>query len=363
MSNKDSQTKAFSTVDKKQKGFKSRKSRQKFVIAIFFVIILILSLLAFLIIGEVMERLQAQNPGTTTQPPENVIYVHKDYGNTKMGNLLLIDNVNTFDYKKNNMNIILNSSKPEDTLLPENLVNVWRFKHVGTANDKETKITIPGTSDKIATYGLGGYATSIVLDVDTLNAFNKMMLDYCATLDPKSYAEESASGLLISWGWSDPETLLEDLESSLAFHDNSLGNTINLKDNYGGNISESIFKSKYEWLYNNAHKYGFIIRYPNGCEHFSEQISETSIRIRYVGTVHATTIKEKGVCLDEYLADLRTNHKNYDKALEVSVEGKTYSVYYYESSAKLTSIPIPKNNKGYEISGDNMNGFIVTVEQ
>ena len=363
MSNKDSQTKAFSTVDKKQKGFKSRKSRQKFVIAIFFVIILILSLLAFLIIGEVMERLQAQNPGTTTKPPENVIYVQQDWGNVKMGNMLLIDKVYPFDYVRNNMTVILDSTRPEETILPQNLVNVWNFKNVGNTNDLETKITIPGTNDKIATYGLGGYATSVVLNIDTLHAFNQMMLDYCATLDPESYAEESASGLLVSWGWSDLETLDEDLNSSLAFHDNSLGNTINLKDQNGVNISETTFKSNYEWIYNNAHKYGFIIRYPNSCDHFVDQISETSIRIRYVGTVHATAIKERGICLDEYLADLSINHKNYDKALELSVDGKTYIIYYYVYSAPHTSVPIPKNNKGYEISGDNMNGFIVTVEQ
>lgn len=363
MSNKDSQTKAFSTVNKKQKGFKSDKSRQKFVILIFVVIIAILSLLAYLIVGEVMDRLQIGQTTTTTQPPSNVIYIQQDYGNTKMGNLLLIDKDYVFDYVRNDMTAVLDSTRPEETILPENLVNVWNFKNVGNTNDSETKITIPGTNDKIATYGLGGYATSVVLNIDTLHAFNQMMLDYCATLDPESYAEESASGLLISWGWSDSETLDEDLNSSLAFHDNSLGNTINLKDKNGVNISESTFKSKYEWIYNNAHKYGFIIRYPNSCEHFAEQIIETSIRIRYVGVVHATAMKEKGLCFDEYLADLSINHKNYDKALEVTVGDKTYMIYYYAYSAPMTSVPIPKDNKGYEISGDNMNGFIVTVEK
>ena len=363
MSNKDSQTKAFSTVNKKQKGFKSDKSRQKFVILIFVVIIAILSLLAYLIVGEVMDRLQIGQTTTTTQPPSNVIYIQQDAGNVKMGDLLLIDKVNLFDYVRNNMTAVLDSARPEETILPENLVNVWKFKHVGNTNDSETKITIPGTNDKIATYGLGAYATSVVLDIDTLHAFNQMMLDYCATIDPQNYTENSASGINISWGWSDMDEIISDLENSLAFHDNALGNTLNLRDDKIGDLTESVFKTKYEWIYNNAHKYGFILRYPSTCEHYDDQITATTIRLRYVGVVHATAIKERGVCLDEYLADLSINHKNYDKALEVSVDGKTYSIYYYAFSAPHTSVPIPKNNKGYEISGDNMNGFIVTVEK
>ena len=42
--------------------------------------------------------------------------------------------------------------------------------------------------------------------------------------------------------------------------------------------------------------------------------------------------------------------------------GKEYSVYYVKYSGNPTSVPVPKNSN-YTISGDNMNGFIVTVEK
>lgn len=350
MSNKDSQTKAFSTVDKKQKGFKSRKSRQKFVIAIFFVIILILSLLAFLIIGEVMERLQAQNPGTTTQPPENVVYVQQDAGNVKMGNMLFIDGENPFDFSNEVGKII----------------NLWTFKN-DAANNSKTKISVGGKL--VPTYELFGRTTAnrIALEETTLDAFNDLILAYCETLDLSDYEEGPASKLSIGWGhYEDMDEYESDLENEglgLDYYDHALGTSLTLYYN-GVPLNESTLKSSFEWIYEHAHEYGFIIRYPDGCEHFGDEYNRAKrLHIRYVGKVHAAAIKEKGVCLDEYLADLRTNHKNYDKALEVRVEGKTYSVYYYAYSANPTSVPIPKDNKGYEISGDNMNGFIVTAEK
>ena len=55
-----------------------------------------------------------------------------------------------------------------------------------------------------------------------------------------------------------------------------------------------------EWLAKNAHRFGFIIRYPKGKE------SITGFRyepwhIRYVGTDAATAIYNSGLCLEEYL--------------------------------------------------------------
>ena len=79
---------------------------------------------------------------------------------------------------------------------------------------------------------------------------------------------------------------------------NYLFNSVDIQT-YGSSATTFEEYDEFKWLQNNAHKYGFIIRYPNSCDHFADQINETSIRIRYVGTVHATVIKEKGICLDD----------------------------------------------------------------
>ena len=62
---------------------------------------------------------------------------------------------------------------------------------------------------------------------------------------------------------------------------------------------ETIYKKVGEWLENNCHHYGFIIRYPKGKEHITGYIHEPW-HIRYVGKDYAIKIKESGLCLEEY---------------------------------------------------------------
>lgn len=65
----------------------------------------------------------------------------------------------------------------------------------------------------------------------------------------------------------------------------------------------STFKEseEYEWLKNNCHKYGFILRYPEGKEHITGYNTE-SWHFRYVGEKIATQIYNEGITFDEYYA-------------------------------------------------------------
>ncbi len=56
----------------------------------------------------------------------------------------------------------------------------------------------------------------------------------------------------------------------------------------------------YEWLSENAHKYGFILRFPENKTGVTGYSYE-SWHYRYVGVEHATEIHEKGITLEEYL--------------------------------------------------------------
>jgi hypothetical protein len=56
----------------------------------------------------------------------------------------------------------------------------------------------------------------------------------------------------------------------------------------------------YKWLKENAHKYGFILRFPEdktGVTGYSYE----SWHYRYVGVEHAKEIHKKGITLEEYL--------------------------------------------------------------
>lgn len=123
--------------------------------------------------------------------------------------------------------------------------------------------------------------------------------------------------------------------------------------------------SEYEWLEAHCAEYGFIIRYPASKSSLTGIVDEP-YHLRYVGIAQATYMTEHDLCLEEYLELLRGTH-NYDSnPLEFKVGEQEYLVYYVAANtaegSTFTSIPVPPATEGtYSISGDNMNGFIVTV--
>lgn len=58
---------------------------------------------------------------------------------------------------------------------------------------------------------------------------------------------------------------------------------------------------EFEWLSNNAHKYGFILRYPKNKEYLTGYDYE-SWHYRYLGVDLATKVYESGLTYDEYYA-------------------------------------------------------------
>ncbi|MFF2877632.1 VanY-A/VanY-F/VanY-M family D-Ala-D-Ala carboxypeptidase [Gottfriedia sp. NPDC057991] len=108
-----------------------------------------------------------------------------------------------------------------------------------------------------------------------------------------------------------------------------------------------------KWLEKNAWKYGFIIRYPK------DKTAITGIQyepwhIRYVGLPHSVIMEEKNFSLEEYL-----NFLKKQKSISATINGEKYEISYYPVT-KNTTIQVPTNLR-YEISGNNMDGVIVTV--
>lgn len=65
-----------------------------------------------------------------------------------------------------------------------------------------------------------------------------------------------------------------------------------------GNFADSAF---YTWLCENAHKFGFVIRYPADKTDATGHDAEPW-HLRYVGRYHAAKMYKSGACLEEYLA-------------------------------------------------------------
>lgn len=110
-----------------------------------------------------------------------------------------------------------------------------------------------------------------------------------------------------------------------------------------------------DWFNENAYLYGFILRYPETKKDVTG-IAYEPWHFRYVGLPHSYIIWQKGFCLEEYIDYLKKNSSE-NKHVVVKIDGKEYEVYYVN---KMT-FKVPRQ-KEYTVSGDNKEGFIVTVE-
>ena len=123
---------------------------------------------------------------------------------------------------------------------------------------------------------------------------------------------------------------------------------------------------EYSWITENCHKYGIVNRYPESKTKLT-MIDHEPWHFRYVGEPHAEIMYEYDYCLEEYVSYL----KNYtiDKGFMLfdSENGHRYIIYYVPLlSTETTAVYFPLNPETespypYEISGNNVDGFIVTV--
>ena len=118
---------------------------------------------------------------------------------------------------------------------------------------------------------------------------------------------------------------------------------------------------EYAWINENCAHYGYVLRYAEDKQE-TTGIQAEPWHYLYVGQPHATYMMENNVCLEEYLTLL----KNYtaDEPLSITNwDGEIYQVYYVaaDTSTDSTYVMVPPDAK-YTISGNNSDGFIVTVD-
>ena len=117
-------------------------------------------------------------------------------------------------------------------------------------------------------------------------------------------------------------------------------------ENQGAKDPRSIANVElYSWIYKNAYKYGFV---PFGG-------SDSNI-FRYVGMIHSTAMQEKNLSFESYLNMLK-NETSPASPIPVKVGANLYAIYFLNKEDKHF-VPI---NYSYEISGNNVDGFIITV--
>lgn len=118
-----------------------------------------------------------------------------------------------------------------------------------------------------------------------------------------------------------------------------------------------------DWMIANAHKYGFVTRYPAD-KVYTTGVSDYTYAYRYVGVAHATYMKENNLCLEEYLLFLQASTSNKDFLTVKGADGTSYAIYYAECADSNTEIKLPADSEEYTytVSGTNCGGVVITVK-
>lgn len=118
----------------------------------------------------------------------------------------------------------------------------------------------------------------------------------------------------------------------------------------------------FAWINENCYKYGFIVRYTEEKKDITK-IAAEPWHFRYVGIPHAWYITKNDLCLEEYIDLLREKYPYSGEHLAFTDdENRSYEVYFVASDdgSEKTTVPVPAG-KEYTVSGNNVDGFIVTV--
>lgn len=115
----------------------------------------------------------------------------------------------------------------------------------------------------------------------------------------------------------------------------------------------------YAWFLQNAPQYGFVQRYQEDKVELTE-ISNEPWHFRYVGKPHALLMEQLDFCLEEYIAYLRSFPYDKQHLFVTDSDYNFYEIYFVPCTGEETAVPVPTGHP-YEISGNNVDGFIITV--
>lgn len=206
----------------------------------------------------------------------------------------------------------------------------------------------------------------IQLDKNALKALSNMLNAY--------YTDTSDESLMITEGF------VSSQQQNLMYNQ-ALLNSINIaqggfSEHHTGlafdyDISETSsvkYREKYEtaqkWFEEHAAEYGFIIRYPDSKKSITG-ISGHTNHLRYVGVPHSVYMMQNGLTLEEYTDELK-KYTYGNSSLDISTDSREYSIYYSAVAPGVSDaeVCVPRSGTcSYTVSGNNSDGFIVTIEK
>ena len=219
-------------------------------------------------------------------------------------------------------------------------------EHLGSLNDKR----ISHSPRIYQQSGLSDY-----MEKDALNALDQMLVDF--------HAATGLDDIMLKYAYRSAEDQQELVDKGastrVGYSDHHTGLGIQLgyaRDDRNYALSTD---PVYNWLFDNCHKYGFVIRYPENKSDVTG-VSDYTDYFRYVGVAHATYMEANDLCLEEYVERL----KGYtaEKPLKINgADGRYYETWYVAVDGSAT-VKHP-TNYAYTISGTNDGGVVVTVDR
>lgn len=234
---------------------------------------------------------------------------------------------------------------PVEQIYQGNLLLVNSKHPVHNESIKSDVINLYAHKELVKGYRVFNSETYLAEDI--ASKFSDMVLDA---------EEDGVSSFLIASGFRgfDEQTkLYKEMGSNRALPAGYSEHNLGLSLDVGSTQGKMEVAPEGEWIAENAWKYGFTLRYPEDKTDITGIMNEPW-HIRYVGLPHSAIMKEKNFVLEEYLDYLKEQ-----KQISATVNGQKYEIFYYPVTEN-TTINVPANLR-YEVSGNNMDGVIVTV--
>ena len=109
----------------------------------------------------------------------------------------------------------------------------------------------------------------------------------------------------------------------------------------------------YSWFRENSYLFGFVLRFDK-LKSDVTGVTEEQWHFRYAGNPHAGIMYEYDLCLEEYIG-LVMGH-SFGEPFAAVYDGVGYEIYYVRG----TTVAVPFDCD-FDISGNNIDGFIVTT--
>ena len=187
--------------------------------------------------------------------------------------------------------LVNNTSTLDASYLPDDLTDLADTRKDGRATQKMRRTAAKALEAMFIEMRACGYT-----DVSVTSAYRSY--EYQNTLFNMYTANEMAANPSLTLSQAQAITATYSARPGTSEHQSGL-----CCDMHNLPSADRAFAQKdaYKWLCDNAWKFGFILRFPEGKEDIT-QISFEPWHYRYVGRAHAYAIHESGLCLEEYLA-------------------------------------------------------------